>query len=240
MKLVATLLFLVAAPGLFAQWPLITTAQPNLAAKTPKAKGGKPDLSGLWSIGTEEYWHDIAGVPLTPEAAAIYKQRSENFGKDSPIARCLPAGVPTIDFIPLPFRIVQTPGIIAILYEYNTEYRQIFMDGRVLPKNPNPNWLGYSVGRWDGDTLVVETEGLKDEAWLDQYGHPASDGLHVTERFRRRDFGHLDLEVTMTDPRSFTKPWTIKLQPTLNVKTEIMEWVCLEGNGRVEHLVGKE
>ncbi|HEX4277546.1 MAG TPA: hypothetical protein VHZ74_19445, partial [Bryobacteraceae bacterium] len=161
----------VSAAPLLAQWPAIQTpgiprdadGKPALAAKTPVAPSGKPDLSGLWSIHTEDYWYDIgtdlkpAGVPLQPWADAVFKERSDNLGKDNPIARCLPAGVPTIDTIPTPFKIIQTSSSIAILYEYNMEYRQIFTDGRSLPKDPNPNWLGYSIGTWEGDTLVIET-----------------------------------------------------------------------------------
>jgi hypothetical protein len=155
------------------------------------------------------------------------------------MARCLPAGVPTIDIIPTPFKIYQTPPAIAILYEYNMQYRQIFLDGRRLPQDPNPNWMGYSVARWEGNTLVVDTTGLKDGTWLDLFGTPATDSLHVTERFRRRDFGHMDLEITMADSKAYTEPWTIKLHPNLRLDTELMEWVCVEGNKGVEHLVGK-
>jgi hypothetical protein len=202
-------------------------------------------LSGLWSIHTEAFWDDIGadlkpdGVPFQPSAAAVYKQRRDNLGKDNPIARCLPAGVPTIDTIPLPFKIFATPSAIAILYEFNMQYRQIFLDGRSAPRDPNPNWLGYSVGRWEGDTLVVETTGLKDGTWLDLFGTPATDALRVTERFHRRDFGHMDLDVTMADSKAYTKPWIIKLHPTLLVDTELMEWACVEGNKGAEHLVGK-
>jgi hypothetical protein len=204
-----------------------------------------PDLSGLWALPDESYWHDIGvnlrpeGVPLQPWAAALYRERRDNEGKDNPIARCMPAGVPTIDNIPTPFKLIQTPASIAILYEYNMEYRQIFIDGRRLPDDPNPNWLGYSVGRWDGDTLVVETAGLKDNTWLDLFGHPATDALRVTERFQRRDFGHMDLEIAMSDAKAYTKPWRIELHPHLLPDNELLEWICLEGNRGTEHMVGK-
>ena len=244
---------LLTASALFGQWPPFPArgiprspdGKPDLAAPTPRTSDGTPDLSGLWAIRAEEYWYDIGadlkpdGVPLQSSAAAIYGERRENLGKDNPIARCLPAGVPTIDTIPTPFRIYQTPPAIAILYEYNMQYRQIFLDGRRPPHDPNPNWLGYSVGRWEGDTLVVDTTGLKDGTWLDLFGTPATAALHVTERFRRRDIGHMDLEITMADLRAYTRPWTIKLHPNLMLDTELMEWVCVEGNKGVEHLVGK-
>jgi hypothetical protein len=187
----ATAALLLAASLLPAQWlspktlgiPRTPDGKPNLVAKGPRTPDRKPDLSGLWALSDETYWHDIGanlgpeGVPLQPWAAALYRERRENEGKDNPIARCMPAGVPTIDNIPTPFKLIQTPASIAILYEYNMEYRQIFTDGRALPDGPNPNWLGYSVGRWDGDTLVVETTGLKDDTWLDLFGHPATDAL---------------------------------------------------------------
>jgi hypothetical protein len=136
-------------------------------------------------------------------------------------------------------RIYETKDRLLILTERNMQYRQIFLDGRHLPQDPNPNWMGYSVGRWEGDVLVVDTSGLKAGTWLDLFGTPATDALRVTERFRRRDIGHMDLEITMADPKAYTKPWTIKLHPNLMVDTELMEWVCVEGNKGVEHLVGK-
>jgi len=225
--------------------PRTTDGKPDLTAKSPRTADGKPDLSGLWILPDETYWHDISanlgpeGVPLQPWAAALYKERRDNEGRDSPIARCMPAGVPTIDNIPTPFKVIQTPAFIAILYEYNMEYRQIFTDGRVLPRDPNPNWLGYSVGRWNGDTLVVETAGLKDNTWLDLFGHPATDALHVTERIHRRDFGNMDIEITMADAKAYTKPWRIELHPHLMLDNELLEWICLEGNRGMEHMVGK-
>jgi hypothetical protein len=239
--------------SLFAQWlgvrtpdiPRTSDGWPDLTAKAPRAPNGKPDLSGLWSIHTEAYWYDIGndvkpgGVPLLPWAAALYKERGSNLGKDNPIARCMPAGVPTIDTIPTPFKIIQSPSFVAVLYEYNMEYRQIFTDGRSFPKDPNPNWMGYSIGHWEGDTLVVETSGLKDGTWLDLFGHPATDALHVTERYHRRDFGNMDLEVTLTDPKAYTEPWRFVLHPRLMPDAEILEFVCIENNKGVEHRVGK-
>ena len=166
--------FLLTATSIPAQWPSAKTpgiprtpdGKPNLSAKAPRTADRKADLSGLWALNDQTYWYDIGadlgpgGVPLQPTAAAVYKERRENEGRDNPIARCMPAGVPTIDIIPTPFKIIQTPASLAILYEYNMQYRQLFTDGRSLPKDPNPNWMGYSAGHWDGDTLVVETLGL--------------------------------------------------------------------------------
>src|SRR4029078_4139610 len=164
--LFTTVALLLTADLLPAQWaspknrdiPRTPDGKPDLKAKTPRTSDRKPNLSGLWSLSDETYWHDISanlgpeGHPRQPWAAALYRERRDNEGKDNPIARCMPAGVPTIDNIPTPFKLIQTPASIALLYEYNMEYRQIFTDDRSLPANPNPNWLGYSVGRWDGDT----------------------------------------------------------------------------------------
>ncbi len=246
------LLFVLAAACMSGQWSNVRTpgiprtvdGKPDLNAKTPRMPDGKPDLSGLWAISTEALWYDIgadlkSGIPLQPWAAALYRERSDNFGKDNPISRCMPAGVPTIDIIPTPFRIMQASSMLAILYEYNMQYRQIFTDARVLPKDPNPNWMGYSIGHWEGDTLVVETAGLKDDTWLDLYGHPATDALHVVERFRRTNFGSMDVEITLSDAKAYTEPWMIVLHPHLMADTEILEFVCIENNKGVEHLVGK-
>jgi hypothetical protein len=250
-RLTIAALLLTACP-LPGQWPSPKTpgiprtpdGKPNPAARSPRTRDGKPDLSGLWVLPDETYWHDIAanlgpeGVPLQPWAAALYRERLDNEGKDNPIARCMPAGVPTIDNIPAPFKVIQTPAFIAILFEYNMEYRQIFTDGRSLPNDPNPNWLGYSTGHWEGDTLVVETTGLKDRTWLDLFGHPATDALRVTEHFHRRDFGSMDIEITMTDLKAYTKPWQITLHPHLMPDNELLEWICVENN-KVDHMVGK-
>ena len=236
-------LILALSTPLFAQWPRTFQAKPNLSA--PRTADRKPDLSGLWALNDQTYWYDIGaelgpeGVPMQPSAAAVYRERRENEGKDNPIARCMPAGVPTIDTIPTPFKILQTPSQLAILYEYNMQYRQIFTDGRALPKDPNPNWMGYSVGKWEGDTLVVETMGLKDNTWLDLFGHPATDALRVTERFHRRDLGNMDVEITMSDAKAYAKPWKLLLHMKLMPDSEILEWVCVENNRGMEHMVGR-
>jgi hypothetical protein len=228
-----------------AQWTAPKTPKPNLSAKAPRTPDRKPDLSGLWALNDETYWYDIGaglgpeGVPLQPWAAAVYRERRENEGKDNPIARCMPAGVPTVDTIPTPFKILQTPSQLAFLYEYNMQYRQIFTDGRALPRDPNPNWLGYSTAHWESDTLVVETAGLKDNTWLDLFGTPATDALRVIERFHRLDLGNMDLEITMSDAKAYTKPWKITLHLKLMPDSEILEWVCVENNRGMEHMVGK-
>jgi hypothetical protein len=150
----------------------------------------------------------------------------QDFRKDSPLAHCLPVSVPFLNFRGLS-RIVQTPDMIVILYESpNSPHRSIFLDGRRLPKDPNPTWLGYSVGHWEGDTLVVDTIGFNDKGWLDVGGNPQTESLRLTERFRRPEFGHLQLEVTFDDPKTFTKPFTLSVTKSYTADTEIFEDVC--------------
>jgi len=225
--------------------PRTRTGAPDLSAPAPRTPDRRPDISGLWSSNGEPYYYDIgfgltpAGVPLKSEPERILRARKENMGKDSPNARCLPYGVPAVEIVPTPFKIIQSRDSIAVLYEINMEYRQIFLDGRSLPKDSNPTWLGYSVGRWDRDTLIVETAGFKDDIWLDQAGTPATDALKVTEHFSRRDFGHIDLEIGLEDPKTFTKPWSLTLHLRLQADTDLIESVCSENNKGLQHLIGK-
>jgi hypothetical protein len=170
----------------------------------------------------------------------LYKQRLGNLGKDDPwTAQCLPAGPREIlkggDG---PARIIQTPALLVILYDDLT-YRQIFLDGRSLPKDPNPSWMGYSIGHWDGDALVVESTGFNERSWLDMGGHPHTESLRTIERFRRTSFGHIDLQVTFDDSKAYKKPWTISFGVSLAPDTEMLEFVCAENEKDRVHLVGR-
>jgi hypothetical protein len=221
--------------------PRLPDGKPNLSAPAPRTADGKPDLSGVWRGAGPLYRFNIA-QDLNPEdiqpwAEALFLQRVRDSRKDSPLARCLPVSVPFHDFFDLN-RIVQTPGLIVLLFESpNSPHRTVFTDGRDLPKDPNPTWLGYSVGRWEADTLVVTTAGFNDRGWLDSAGHPQTESLRVTERLRRRDVGHMDFEITIDDPKVFTKPFTVKTERLLAPDTEILEDVCEnERDGR--HLSG--
>ena len=241
----------VMPPPVAAQWfhrptpgiPRTKDGKPDLSAPAPRLPDGKPDLGGIWLVPGLKYLINIAAdlkeVPFQPWAEAEYKKRMDTKGKDDPNNFCLPSGIPEKDAVTSPWKIVQTPGLILILYESRTIYRQIFMDGRPLPTDPNPTWQGYSVGHWDGDTLVVETAGTNGKAWLDTNGHPVTDALKVTERFHRRDFGHMDLEITIDDPKAYTKPWTITENPVLQPDDELLEYICEENNRDVGHFVGK-
>jgi len=236
---------------LAAQWlnrpttgiPRTADGKPNLSAPAPKASDGKPDLSGLWRLGVEigigaNITAELPPADIQPWVAALSRRRLEDFGKDDPeITGCRPGGPRHITRGGLA-KIIQTPGLMVTLYE-DLAYRQIFLDGRQLPPDPNPNWMGYSVGHWEGDTLVVETAGFNDRTWLDFAGHGHTEALRMTERYRRRDFGHLDLQVTLDDPKAYAKPWTVSAGGTLAADTELLEYVCSENEKDQKHLVGR-
>jgi hypothetical protein len=215
--------------------------KPNLSAPAPKTADGKPDLSGVWehlNARTTAYYLNGIDFPWQPSAKALFQERAGNNQKDNPESRCLPRGLPKAEAFDI-HKIIQTPGVIVILYEYGTTFRQIFTDGRELPKDPNPTWMGYSVGHWEKDTLVVESNGFNGKAWLSFQGNPITDALHVTERIHRRDFGHMDIQITIDDPKAYTKPWTTELHPELIPDTELIEFVCNENEKDLSHLVGK-
>jgi hypothetical protein len=244
--------------------PRTPDGKPNLTAPAPRASNGKPDLSGIWlpesapiadlirmlpggvnglgETAPSKYFINILAdfkpedAPLQPAAAEVYRQNAQNYGRDFQVTRCLPAGVPAGDLIPVPFKLIQTPAEIIVLYETDTTFRQIFTDGRKLPDDPQPSWLGYSVGKWENDSLVVDTIGFNDRAWLDAFGHTHSDALHVTERFHRRDFGHMEVELYLEDPKTFTKPITVRFMERLVPDTELLETFCAEDEKDVAHM----
>ena len=175
---------------------------------------------------------------LQPWAEALFKQRAADLGKDDPAdIHCLPQG-PRANLYPLPEKIIQTPNLIVILMEDLT-YRQIFLDGRDLPKDPNPSFMGYSIGHWDRDTLVVESNGFNDRLWLDLAGHPYTEAMRITERFQRTDFGHMRIDQTIDDPKTFNKPFTVRINASYYPDSELLEYVCAEGEKDRNHLVGK-
>jgi len=249
--LVALSLALLPAGVLNAQWlkeptkgiPRTADGKPNLTAPAPRAADGKPDLSGLWRFDPGPYGSnvlvDLKPDELRPGVDALYKQRMEDLGKDDPSTfRCLPSGPRMLYTPPGWVRIIQTPQVIAVLYEDLT-FRQIFMDGRALPKDPNPSFMGYSVGRWDGDTLVVDSVGFNETSWLDFGGHPHSEALRTTERLSRKNFGRLDVEVGFDDPKTITRAFSVPVHAEIVTDSEMLEYVCAENQKDVEHLVGK-
>jgi hypothetical protein len=237
---------------LSAQWqnyptpgiPRTPDGKPDLSAPAPKTPDGKPDLSGVWTVRNgNKYFQDLGAdgveIPMLPSAKALYEQRKENLQKGHPSERCLGHGVTDFDTVATPRKIIQAPQVIAILFEAYNQYRQILMDGRPLPEPSQPADHGYSVGRWEGNTLVVETSGFNDQGWLDMNGHPQSETTHITERYTRRNVGHIDLEVTVEDPKAYTRPWTVKLAGLdLMADEELIEAIC-ENEKDYSHLIGK-
>jgi hypothetical protein len=246
--------------------PRTKDGKPNLSAKTPRLAGrpdlsgvwqveaeAKGEIERMLgrdlTVGLvpgdpvdtfSKYFFNILAdfkpeeAPLRPEAAAIMRNRRQN--AETPDQRCLPLGVPRAELISFPFKIVQTPGLIVMMYEQDNTRRQIYTDGRKLPADPNPTWLGYSVGHWEGETLVVESAGFNDQVWIDSAGHPTSESLHIQERFRRRDFGHMDLQVTIDDPKMYTKPFTFKVTQLLLPDSDIFEYFCDENEKDRAHM----
>ncbi len=222
--------------------PRTADGKPDLTAPAPKTADGKPDISGLWMPNggyIEDIAKDLKEVPFQPWAATLYRHRRDTLSKEDPTGWCVPGGVPRSDAVPYPFKILPSGNEMMILYEAVHGYRQIFMDGRALPKDPNPNWLGYSVGHYQDGALVVESAGFVENSWLDNNGHPGTESLHVTERFLRKDFGHMDIQVTIDDPKAYTKPWNVTIPLRLLPDTELLEYICTENNKDLEHLVGK-
>jgi hypothetical protein len=175
--------------------------------------------------------------PMRPEGAAIFARRFPAGPEVLPSTHCLPLSIPLVTNVSEFSKVVQTPGLIVIMLELNGGMtRQIYTDGRKLPVDPSPSWLGYSVGKWEGDTLVVDTVGFNDKGWLDVLGHPQSESMHLTERYHRRDFGHMDIEVTFDDPKLYTRPFSIKLTHLLQPDTDILEYVCLENEKDKPHM----
>jgi hypothetical protein len=264
MRRSAFIFFLAAVTTVSAQWlghptagiPRTADGKADLAAPAPRAADGKPDLSGLWmpegdpSLGDPpdpppRYFLDVFGrltpktIPaeLQPSAAQIYVRNRDSVGKLNPASNCLPRGVPWADTTPFPYKILQMPGLVIILYEENTTFRQIFTDGRPHPTDSQPTWLGYSTGKWDANTLVVDTTGFNDRSWLDTFGAPHSDKLHLIERFRRRDVGHMEIEISVDDPKTYIKPVVFTQNLRLLPDTELLENFC-ENEKDVKHMVG--
>jgi hypothetical protein len=194
-----------------------------------------PSASPFFNIGilTKD------GLPFTPWALALRKSRAAENNKDNPDAHCLPIGLMQLHQHPQPRKMIQTPGVTVILYEAQGGVRQIFTDGRPLPKDPQPWWYGYSIGHWDGDTLVVETTGFRDDVWLDVEGSPLTSTGKMTERFKRVDYGHLNIDITIEDPKAYTKPFTVTVKQKIMLNTDLIEFVCGENEKDASHLTSK-
>ncbi len=247
--------------------PRTRDGKPNLSAPTPRGRDGKPILSGLWvnepapaelrarlipeatnGAGEEplsQYFINIfsdfkpGDEPIQPAAAAALRERAAAFSRISPLSHCLPEGMPLVEMSPAPYKIIQDSGLAVMLYERDTTYRQIYTDGRKLPADPSPTWLGYSVGHWDGDTFVVESNGFNDRGWLDARGHTHTESLHLTERFHRINFGAMTVDLTFDDPQTYTRPFTVRLQQHLLPDSDLLESFCAENEKDAGHVVAK-
>jgi hypothetical protein len=262
--LVAIVLVCVCATPLSAQWlhyptagvPKTATGKADLKAHTPKTADGKPDLSGIWAPEDnrpcpppdgcldmkvpQEFvdigWSVKGGLPYQTWAADLVKARRAAFGGGDPSGRCLPGGIVKGHTTPLLRKVIQVPGLVVILREQNVSYRQIFTDGRPLPDDPQPSFDGYSSGRWEGDTLVVRTNGFKDGLWLDRSGSPLTESAEMTERFRRVNYGQLEIQVTVNDPKAYTRPWTVTLNHFIVLDTDLLDYVCVENEKDAIHI----
>jgi len=216
--------------------PGTENAKGPAAAPAPAAASDSPPLATFFNIGQ----NIPGGAPMTPWAQKVYNDRKTENSKDNPDAHCLPLGYMQLHLHPQPRKIIQTPSLMVILYEAQAGVRQIFLDGRPLPKNdPQPWWYGYSIGHWDGDALVVESTGFRDDVWLDVNGTPLTNTGKITERFRRPNFGTLQIDITIEDPKAFTKPFTVRVNQRLMPDTELIEFICNENEKSDAHLVGK-
>ena len=258
---VAALILAAASPLGFAQWfdyptakvPLTSDGKPNLTAPAPRTADGHPDLSGMWGweaftpcgkhcndgqIGWEflNIAYRLKGSPpYQPWAAELVKQRTADQVKD-PNVHCMPRGAPRIWTDDYYKRLIQTPDRLVILTERNMQYRQIFTDGRPLPQDPNPTWNGYSTGKWDGDTLVIQTTGFRDDLWLDSNGNPMTNAAKLTEKIRRPNYGTLQIEMMIDDPKAYTAPWTVTLNQPIVLDSELLDYYCLENERDAAHM----
>jgi hypothetical protein len=258
----ASLLF-VAAGSLAAQWvnypdknaPRKPDGSVNFQAPAPKTVDGKPDLSGVWvpdptspcpRSGCEQpiskEFLNIGsvvegGLPYQPWAAALFKKRMAENRVSEPSAHCRPLGITRLETDPWLRKIVQNPGLTLILSERDVTFRQIFTDGRPLPVDPQPSWHGFSTGHWEGDTLVVETNGFHDDTWLDANGNPLTEAGKITERFHRVNYGRLEIQITVNDPKAYTRPWTVTVVHLLVPDTDLLEYFCTENEKDSAHFV---
>jgi hypothetical protein len=243
--------------------PRSAGGQPNLAAPPPRLADGTPDFSGIWQSArkipcTPEFARFVecgleiggsplalnmgadmpGGLPYQPWAAALVTQRTADNSRDDPHARCLPDNPPRPYGLPHLTKAVHTPRLLLLLNEVNAMYRQIFLDGRPLPIDPNPSWNGYSTAMWDGDTLVVQTSGFRDGLWLDMAGSPLTEAARMIERIRRPTYGTLDVQITIDDPRAYTRPWTVEMPQKITLDTELIDEICLENEKSSQRMRG--
>jgi hypothetical protein len=230
--------------------PRTASGAPDLDAPAPRTSDGKPDFSGMWfaNVPAKDYCREAdciqeermareqinlgikmpGGLPYTEWSKQQMIERRANGGRDDPHTYCMPPNFPRGWTLPQYMKIVQTPGLMVVLHEFNAAYREIYLDGRPLPDDPNPSWNGYSVGRWEGDTLVIETSGIRDDMWLDIQGSPVTESARVTERLKRVSFGIMQIEIAVDDPKAYTRPWSVTIEMAAQVDTSMLEEICLD------------
>lgn len=239
--------------------PRNSDGSPNLTAPAPKTSDGKTDFSGMW-VARDELPCNVKergvqctelaltpqvvniaaglkdGLPYQPWAKDLVAKRRKELGVNDPHTHCMPPNYPRAWAFPEFQKILQLPGLLVVLHEFNASYRQIFFDGRGFPDDMAPAWSGYSVAHWEGDALVVESRGFRDDAWLDTTGDPMTDAARVIERIRRPNFGNLEIEVTVNDPKAYTRPWTVTMHEKAVLDTEMIDFMCLENNKDPVHM----
>lgn len=257
---------IVTTSPLGAQWinyptagaPKLPSGSPNLEASTPRTADGKTDFSGIWEpernrpcppdgcadMQIPNEFLNIGfslkdGPPYQPWAAEARRKRMEENGKDDPVSRCLPGGPVKLHTTPQLRKIIQIPELLVTLNEMEAQFRQIFIDGRPLPHVDKPSFNGYSTGKWEGETLVIETTGFHDNMWLDRSGSPITDAAKITERWRRINFGKMEIDITIEDPKAYTRPWTIKLKHNIVLDTDLIDYICTENEKDIPHMIGK-
>lgn len=258
------MLLLASPACLLAQWidyptpgiPRTASGEPDLAAPAPRTADGKPDFSGVWfaNVPARDYCREADciqeermareqinlginmpdGLPYTEWSKEQMVARRANGGREDPHTYCMPPNFPRAWTLPQYMKIVQTPDLIVILHEFNAAYREIYLDGRPLPEDPNPTWNGYSVGHWEGETLVVETNGIRDDMWLDIQGSPVTESARVTERLTRNTFGIMEVEIAVNDPKAYTRPWAVTIEMAAQPDTGMLEEICLDNEQDVK------
>ena len=240
------------APGIAGRLPDLPAE--TKAGPTPRLPDGKPDLGNGKGVWNPRVIANLSGmgrggrdrspvekpleIPMQPWAKQVYEQRLANLSIDDPEGRCLPPGIPRLYFTPFPFQVYQQPDRVIFIFEGGAHiWRVVYTDGRAHVKDPNPSFVGDAVGHWEGDTLVVDTIGFNDTTWLDQEGHPHTESLHTIERFTRRDELTLHYEVTIDDPKAYTKPWTVSWTIPWAARAELMEYICQENNKDLPHML---
>ena len=230
--------------------PRLADGKPDLKARTPRTPDGKPDFSGMWfaNVPSKDYCRTADciqeermsglqinlgrqlkdGLPYTEWSKAQMKVRGANGGREDPHTYCKPPNFPRAWTLPQYTKIVQTPSLMVMLHEFNAAYREVFLDGRPLPEDPNPTWNGYSTGHWEGDTLVIETNGIRDDMWLDIQGSPVTESARVTERLTRVNFGIMQIEIAVNDPKAYTRPWSVTIEMAVQADTTMLEEICLD------------